>query len=86
VHSVPSLLRSCLPIFYYFLRYLPRCSHFSLSMVSEADQTLHAANKPIADEGKNDSKTKSEALITSSSVTLAVIKMADNKGPDVHSS
>jgi hypothetical protein len=35
------------------------------------------------DEGKNDSRAESNALATSSFVTLAIIKMADNKVPEI---
>jgi hypothetical protein len=48
-------------------------------MASEADWALAAADTPAIDEGRNDSGAKSNAPLTSSSVTLAVIKMADNK-------
>jgi hypothetical protein len=51
-------------------------------MVGEADQTLAAADTPTIDEGRNDSGAESNALVTSS-VTLAIIKMADNRVPDM---
>jgi hypothetical protein len=38
---------------------------------------------PAVDEGKNDSRAESNALATSSFVTLAIIKMADNKVPEI---
>jgi hypothetical protein len=46
-------------------------------MVGEVDQALHAANKPAVDEGKRDSGADSDTAATSSSVTLAAIKMVD---------
>jgi hypothetical protein len=55
----------------------------SLSMVGEADQTHATVDTPIVDEDRNDSGVKSDAPVTSSSVTLAVIKMADNKVPEM---
>jgi hypothetical protein len=55
----------------------------SLSMVSEADRTLAAADTSTIDEGRNDSGVESNAPVTSSSMTLAVIKMADNKVPEM---
>jgi hypothetical protein len=55
----------------------------SLSMASEADQTFAAADTPVVDDGRNDSGAESDTQMTSSFVTLAVIKMADNKVPDM---
>jgi hypothetical protein len=52
-------------------------------MAGEADRTLTAADMPTIDEGRNDSGAESDALTTSSSVTLATIKMADNKVPEM---
>jgi hypothetical protein len=52
-------------------------------MVGVADQTLAAANTPAVDEGRNNSKAESDALVTSSSASLAVIKMANNKDPEM---
>jgi hypothetical protein len=52
-------------------------------MAGEADRTLAAADTPAIDEGMNDSGTESDAPVTSSSVTLAVIKMADDKVPEM---
>jgi hypothetical protein len=49
----------------------------------EADWTLATADTPTVDEGRNNSGAESDALVTSSSVTLAVIKMADNKVPEM---
>jgi hypothetical protein len=51
----------------------------SLSIVGEADRTLASTDTAAIDEGKNDSGVKSDAPMTSSSTTLAVIKMADSK-------
>jgi hypothetical protein len=48
-------------------------------MVGEADQTLAAADTPTVDEGRNYSGVESDTPTTSSSVSLAIIKMADNK-------
>jgi hypothetical protein len=58
----------------------------SLSMVGEADRTLAAADTPAIDECRNNSGAESNALMTSSSVTLAIIKMADNKVPEMSDS
>jgi hypothetical protein len=55
----------------------------SLSIVDEADRTLASTDTTVIDEGKNDSGAKSDAPTTSSSTTLAVIKMADNKVPEM---
>jgi hypothetical protein len=52
----------------------------SLSMAGEADRTLAAADTPAIDKGKNNSGAESDTLATTSA-TLAVIKMADNKVP-----
>jgi hypothetical protein len=49
-------------------------------MAGEADQTLAVADTPTVDEGMNDSGAESDAPVTSST-TLAIIKMADNKVP-----
>jgi hypothetical protein len=54
----------------------------SLSMAGEADRTLAAIDTPTIDDGRNDSGVENDALATSSSMTLAVIKMADNKVPE----
>jgi hypothetical protein len=51
-------------------------------MAGEIDQTLVATDTPAIDEGRNDSRVESDALVTSSSSsssTHAVIKMADNR-------
>jgi hypothetical protein len=52
-------------------------------MVGEADWTLATADTPAVDEGRNDSGAESDAPTTSSSVTLAIIKMVDNKVPEM---
>jgi hypothetical protein len=52
-------------------------------MAGEADQTLAATDTLAVDEGKNDSGVESDTPVTSSSVTLAVIKMVDNKVLDM---
>jgi hypothetical protein len=52
-------------------------------MAGEVDQTLDATDTPAIDEGRNDSGAESNAPVTSSSMTLAVIKMVDNKVPDM---
>jgi hypothetical protein len=51
-------------------------------MAGEADRTLAAVDTPTIDDGRNDSGVGNDALATSSSTTLAVIKMADNKVPE----
>jgi hypothetical protein len=51
-------------------------------MAGEIDQTLVATDTPAIDEGRNDSRVESDALVTSSSSsssTHAVIKMVDNR-------
>jgi hypothetical protein len=65
-----------LPIFYYYI-IAHRAAPTSHSMAGEADQALHVANKPAADEGKSDT------AMTSSSATLAIIKMADKIVPNM---
>jgi hypothetical protein len=52
-------------------------------MAGEADQTLATAETPAIDEGRNDSVVESDALVTSSFATLAVIKMLNNKVPEM---
>jgi hypothetical protein len=52
-------------------------------MVGEADWTLATTDTPTVDEGRNDSGAESDAPTTSSSVTLAIIKMVDNKVPEM---
>jgi hypothetical protein len=52
-------------------------------MAGEANWTLAAANTPTVDVGRNDSRAESDAPVTSSSATLAIIKMVDNKVPDL---
>jgi hypothetical protein len=51
-------------------------------MAGAADQTLAAADMPATDEGRNVSGVKSDAPVTSS-MTLAIIKMAVNKVPEM---
>jgi hypothetical protein len=52
-------------------------------MAGEADRTLATTDTPTVDEDRNDSRAESNAPVTSSSVTLAIIKMVDNKVPDL---
>jgi hypothetical protein len=52
-------------------------------MAGEADRTLAVADTPAVDEGRNDSRAESDTLATSSSVTHAVIKMVDNRVPEM---
>jgi hypothetical protein len=60
-----------------------RHSHFSLSMAGEADQNPPVTTEPVAGGNKSDSRMKSDALTTSSSTTLAAIKMTDNQIPEI---
>jgi hypothetical protein len=55
----------------------------SLSMAGEADRTLASADTRVVDKGRNASGAESDALVTSSSMTLAVIKMADHRVPEM---
>jgi hypothetical protein len=55
-----------------------RRSHFSLSMVGEADQNPPIITEPAGGSNKSDSGMEKDALATSSSATLATIRMADN--------
>jgi hypothetical protein len=52
-------------------------------MAGEAHQNPLITTEPTADGNKSDSRTKTEALATSSSATVAVIKMASNKIPGI---
>jgi hypothetical protein len=54
----------------------------SLSMVGETDRTLAAADTPTVDEGRNNSRAESNAPVTSSA-TLVVVKMANNRVPEM---
>jgi hypothetical protein len=47
-------------------------------MAGEADQNPPVITEPAGGGHKSDSGTESDALATSSSATLAAIKMADN--------
>jgi hypothetical protein len=64
---------------YYFLRR----SHFSPSMAGEADQNPPVITELTGGGNKSDSRTESDALATSSSATLAAIKMEDNQIPEI---
>jgi hypothetical protein len=55
-----------------------RRSHFSLSMAGEADQNPPVITELAGGGNKSDSRMESDAPATSSSATLAAIKMADN--------
>jgi hypothetical protein len=55
----------------------------SHSMAGEADQTHHTVDKPTADKGKSYSRTKSDVPVTSSSATVATIKIANKTIPDM---
>jgi hypothetical protein len=52
-------------------------------MVDEADQNPLITTEPATGGNKSDSRMKSDALATSSSATVAAIKMADKKIPDI---
>jgi hypothetical protein len=52
-------------------------------MASEADRTLAAVDTPTVDEGRNDSGAESDAPVTFSTMAFAVIKMANNKVPEL---
>jgi hypothetical protein len=52
-------------------------------VAGEADQTLIIADTPTVDEGRNDSGAKSNTMVTSSSTTLGIIRMVDNKVPEM---
>jgi hypothetical protein len=60
-----------------------RRSHSSLSMAGEADQNPLITTEPAVGDNKSDSETESDAPATSSSSTLATIKMADNQIPEI---
>jgi hypothetical protein len=53
------------------------------SIASEAYQTLRAADEPIINENKSDSRMKSDVLVTSSSSNMAAIKIAEKTIPDM---
>jgi hypothetical protein len=63
--------------------YSLRRSHFSLSMVGEANQNPPIITEPAAVDNKSDSRMKSDAPTTSSSASLAAIKMTDNQIPEI---
>jgi hypothetical protein len=52
-------------------------------MVGEADQNPPAITEPATSGNKSDSGIESDASATSSSATLATIKMADNQIPEI---
>jgi hypothetical protein len=53
-------------------------------MVGEANRTLAAADTPTVVEGRNDSGAERDAPVTSSSsVTLAIVKMVNNIVPEM---
>jgi hypothetical protein len=52
-------------------------------MAGEADQNPPVATEPTAGGNKSNSEMESDALATSSSATMATIKMVDNKIPDI---
>jgi hypothetical protein len=52
-------------------------------MASEVDQNPPVTTKPTASSNKSDSRPESEAPATSSSATVAGIKMANNKIPEI---
>jgi hypothetical protein len=52
-------------------------------MAGEADQNPLAVTKPIVSDNKSYSGTESDAPTTSSSTTMATIKMVYNKIPDI---
>jgi hypothetical protein len=52
-------------------------------MAGEADQNPPVITEPATGDNKSDSRTESDTLATSSSVTLAAIKMADNQIPEI---
>jgi hypothetical protein len=79
VHLVPSLLLSRLLILYCSLHH----SLFSLSMASEADQNPPVTTEPATSGNKSEPRIESDASATSSSATLATIKMADNQIPKI---
>jgi hypothetical protein len=60
-----------------------RRSHFSFSMAGEADQNPPVTTEPTTTSNKSDSRMESNSPATSSSATLATIKMADNQIPEI---
>jgi hypothetical protein len=52
-------------------------------MAGEADQNLPVATDPAIGSNKSDSGTETDALATSSSATVAAIKMAGNQIPKI---
>jgi hypothetical protein len=52
-------------------------------MAGEADQNLPVATDPAIGSNKSDSETETDALATSSSATVAAIKMAGNQIPEI---
>jgi hypothetical protein len=52
-------------------------------MAGEADQDPSVTTEPVADANKSDSGAESDTLTTSSSATLAAIKIADNQIPEI---
>jgi hypothetical protein len=52
-------------------------------MAGEAVQALHVTNKPATDEGKSNSRAESDTAATSSSMTMAAIKIANKIVPDM---
>jgi hypothetical protein len=58
-------------------------SLLSLSMAGEADQNPLIVTELAADDNKSDSGMESGILTTSSSTTVAAIKMADNQIPEI---
>jgi hypothetical protein len=63
--------------------YSLRRSHSSFSMASEANQNPLNAIEPAIGDNKSDSRMERDASATSSSSTLATIKMADNQIPEI---
>jgi hypothetical protein len=55
----------------------------SHSMAKETAHDLRLTDKPTDDEAQSDSGMESVALMTSSSPTLAVVKMADGQIPEL---
>jgi hypothetical protein len=58
-------------------------SYFSFSMAGEADQNPPVTTEPATTGNKSDSRMESNSLATSSSATLATIKMTDNQIPEI---
>jgi hypothetical protein len=53
------------------------------SMASEADQILHAADEPVVDESKSNSRTESDSPVVSTSCNAAAAKIVDKTTPDM---